>query len=265
MKKHTFWLLLLCTAMSSMSLSCTKDNEGGGGAGTTSGGFNYPLTQLYGTWDCTHVLGDNGWQAVSNMFSATFYEDGSYYGRGVLGDGAGTYTAEGNTITTYIDGRLFYRYDVIEFNGTTADMKMYYGTTQAEIDNSTRIIRVRKKAETSGTKWIATTEFGAALHRSDVLLFSDKNSGKYTISVTGTRSGITDDEGDPLYPGDNQPYLDEVNYNFSYEFDGAHGSIEYVDEDNHTQQKHFNINNDTLWLEWYGNGGLSGHIPMRRF
>lgn len=124
-------------------VSCTKNEDNAGGGGTVSA-FNYPISQLYGTWDCTHVLVDYNWQEVSNMFSATFYEDGSYSGRGVLGNGTGTYQAVGNTITTYVNGSMFYKYDVIEFNGSTAQLKMYKGTTQAEIENSTKVIKVRK-------------------------------------------------------------------------------------------------------------------------
>ncbi len=265
--KHSCTRMMLFFAALATMASCSKDNvnENGGVSVNTVNGFNYPIAQLYGTWDCTHILNNNEWQEVSNMFSATFYDDGSYYGRGVLGDGAGTYVAQGNTITTYIEGREFYKYYVIKFSGTTAELKMYYGTTQAEIENSTRVIRVQKRIELAGTKWACTLNLTPSLHRSDVIEFKDKTRGKYIISVTGLRSGITDDEGNTLYPGDNQPYYDEVEYSCAYSFMDNEGNIEYTDEDGIFQNRQFSIMGDTLWLSYGTMTGANGRIPMNRF
>lgn len=255
--KYRFKLigLALIFLIATINSSCSKDDE-------NNDKFNYPIELLYGTWDCTHILGDNGWQEVSNMFSATFYDDGSYYGRGVLGDGAGTYEAKGNTITTYIDGRVFYSYDVIDFNGTTAELKMYYGTTQAEIENSTRVIRVRKRIELSGTKWAFIMNANAAYHRSEVLIFTDRIKGKYIVSFTlANGSEVTDDEGNPVSP---EVSMEEYEYNFTYSFDGMEGSVVYTDSDGISQSRQIELKEDTLWLCVYGSP-LNGWIPMLQF
>lgn len=67
--------------------------------------------QIIGTWDATSVkFSDTDWVDISSYpsmaLSITFNKDGSYYGRGALGNGGGTYTVSGKTIKTYIDGEL---------------------------------------------------------------------------------------------------------------------------------------------------------------
>lgn len=105
---------------------------------------------LYGTWQGTDVKTQNGWVNIENsyfsdvQFSITFYEDGSYYGRGYFGNGAGTYTASGKTIVTYVNGKEYYRYDVISLEGDRAHLLMYHkGETMAE--TSEVEIKVKKE------------------------------------------------------------------------------------------------------------------------
>lgn len=57
-------------------------------------------------------------------FSITFHSDGTYYGRGYFGNGAGTYKAFGNTIETYIDGEVYFTYHVNSMTGTEAELTM---------------------------------------------------------------------------------------------------------------------------------------------
>lgn len=101
--------------------------------------FDYPMETLYGTWEGTDVKTSNGWVNIESsyysdvQFSITFYEDGSYRGRGYFGNGTGTYTASGKTIVTYVDGKEYYRYDVISLVGNRGHLRMYHqGETMAE-------------------------------------------------------------------------------------------------------------------------------------
>lgn len=112
--------------------------------------FDYPMETLYGTWDGTDVKLSSGWVNIESsyyssvQFSITFYEDGSYYGRGYFGNGAGTYTASGKTIITYVDGVEYYRYDVISLVGNIGHLRMYHqGETMAE--SSEIEIKVKKR------------------------------------------------------------------------------------------------------------------------
>lgn len=103
--------------------SCEKDS------------FNYDLNSLYGKWRITHVdTGDgSGYFDITTIYAepifgktyATFNPDKTYYGSGYFGTGSGTYTAIDNTITTYIDGEEYYKYDVISFSGSQCELKMY--------------------------------------------------------------------------------------------------------------------------------------------
>lgn len=124
--RNVLCLLLLSTLF--MLTSCQKEPA-----------FNYPMETLYGKWDGTDVKTSSGWVNIESsyfsdyQFSITFYEDGSYYGRGYFGNGAGTYTASANTIITYVNGKEYYRYDVISLSNNIAHLRMYHqGETMAE-------------------------------------------------------------------------------------------------------------------------------------
>ena len=143
-KKMRHSIIIAITIASTILLfaSCKKEETGKSGATNTI----IPLEQLYGKWYSTHYLTESGWTEIGHAtFTATFYPDGSYSGSGILGSGSGTYIVSGSTITTYINGEEFYKYDILEFTNTTAHLKMYRGTTQAEIANSTKEIKVAKE------------------------------------------------------------------------------------------------------------------------
>lgn len=123
-------IAVLCT------VSCQKDG------GWT---FYYPQETLCGgTWNGTAVYTDNHWVDITSpmfsnlQFSIRFNADGTYYGRGYFGNGSGTYKASGKTITTYVDGSLFYTYTVKTMTGNEAELTM----TSAK--GSSIDIRVRK-------------------------------------------------------------------------------------------------------------------------
>lgn len=99
--------------------------------------FDYPIETLYGTWRITHVEQKNGTMlnvthpdienTVFKPTYATFNADGTFSGRGKFGSGKGTYTAKGKTITCYIDGKEYMRYDVLSLSGDECELKVYLG------------------------------------------------------------------------------------------------------------------------------------------
>lgn len=110
----------LMAAVFSISItSCSKDDD--------DNDFNYPKESLYGTWKISQVkMSESGsytnWPMKETI--AKFNADGSYSGSGYFGDGSGTYTAKGNTITTYVNGKVYIVYTVLSLSGSTAELKM---------------------------------------------------------------------------------------------------------------------------------------------
>jgi hypothetical protein len=112
--KKFFALMLLLATMIGFS-SCSKEENG------------IPKRVLVGTWNGVAVKSNGGWIDITKYpyssklgFSATFYSDGSYFGKGSLGTGSGTYKLNGNTIKTYVDGELYLTYYVISWTETSA-------------------------------------------------------------------------------------------------------------------------------------------------
>lgn len=120
MKKVLFMMFILAS-LSCLS-SCSKDKEDD---------FNYPMETVYGTWEGTAIYSKGEWIDITHwwyedfQFSITFYSDGKYYGRGAFGTGSGTYKANGNTITTYVDGEIYLTYDIISLTNEKAELTMY--------------------------------------------------------------------------------------------------------------------------------------------
>ena len=95
-------------------------------------------SQIIGTWDATSVkVSGTDWVDITGRpglaLSITFNKDGSYYGRGALGNGGGTYTVSGKTIKTYIDGELYGTYYVKSLNGNSAELSLTMGASSMEI------------------------------------------------------------------------------------------------------------------------------------
>jgi heat shock protein HslJ len=106
-------LLFLTLALSLLLTGCSKDDDNG------IGQFDYDTEILFGTWEFTHVMGMPWkWETTS----ATFYSNGTYYGRGYFGTGSGTYKLSGSRITCYVDGEKFMWYDVISLDDTEATL-----------------------------------------------------------------------------------------------------------------------------------------------
>lgn len=120
-------MLLLATMMVFLP-SCSKDNDEPEDI----------KTQMIGTWDATSVkFSDSDWVDITNYpsmaLSITFNKDGSYSGRGALGNGSGTYTVSGRTIKTYVGGELYGTYYVNSVSGNEAELKLTMGSTSMDI------------------------------------------------------------------------------------------------------------------------------------
>ena len=120
-------MLLLATMMVFLP-SCSKDDDEPEDI----------KTQMIGTWDATSVkFSDSDWVDITNYpsmaLSITFNKDGSYSGRGALGNGSGTYTVSGRTIKTYVGEELYGTYYVNSISGNKAELKLTMGSTSMDI------------------------------------------------------------------------------------------------------------------------------------
>lgn len=131
MMKKLFSRMLLLGAVASMVVSfasCSKDDDKDENL----------KEQIVGTWDATAVKFDGGeWTSVSVGSSVgvtiTFRANGTYAGSGALGNGEGTYTLDGRTIKTYVDGQLYGTYTIRELNGSTAELRLTMGSESVDI------------------------------------------------------------------------------------------------------------------------------------
>lgn len=129
------FLLLAAVVLTLGFAACSDDDDKG---------FAYDMKTLYGTWSGSAVKIDGQWIDITSAlmskyhFSATFHEDGTYYGEGYFGTGTGTYKAVGKNVITYVGGTEFARYTVISLSDTEAEMRM-------KIDGESMDIRCRKK------------------------------------------------------------------------------------------------------------------------
>ena len=116
MKKILFLLAMLPMFIFS---ACSDDDD-----------FDYPMETLYGTWDVTDVKVEGKWYDVTTYpytkfgMSISFKSDGTFYGKGYLGNGSGTYKAPGPTFVTYLDGEEYIRYTVKSLSGDDAELTM---------------------------------------------------------------------------------------------------------------------------------------------
>ena len=86
------------------------------------------MQYIIGTWVLTDVdTGNTGGYVEWPMedTKATFNEDGSYSAEGYFGDGSGTYTLEGNTITCFVGGEEYMKYKIIELKENNCELEMY--------------------------------------------------------------------------------------------------------------------------------------------
>lgn len=123
MKKFLF-ACITCMIAGIAFVGCSKDN---------SSKFDYDLDLLYGTWRMTHIMQSNGdyfdvttpvGEIAFEPTYATFNPDGTYSGHGEFGNGSGTYSASGKTITTYVDGEEYLKYYVLSLDGSNAELEL---------------------------------------------------------------------------------------------------------------------------------------------
>ena len=73
---------------------------------------------IVGKWKITEVKTSKSGSYIAWPFKTTyalFKSDGTYYGSGYFGAGSGTWAAKGNTINTYVDGKLYVSYTLPSF------------------------------------------------------------------------------------------------------------------------------------------------------
>ena len=124
MKKLTI-MMLLAAFFTLCVTSCSKDDDDS---------FAYPMEQLYGIWKAVEIKVDGKWYDVTKYpytrfgMDITFYENGKFYGSGYLGNGSGTYSVSGKTITTYVSDKEYAVYTVNSLNGNEADLTLRMGS-----------------------------------------------------------------------------------------------------------------------------------------
>ena len=118
-------LFLLAIALPLMFSSCSKDDEPK---------FDYDINKVYGTWEVYEVNTGSGYITwLLEKTSATFKSDGSYVGKGYFGNGTGTYKTEGKTITCYVSGKEYLKYDIINLAENTCELRMYITESEEDI------------------------------------------------------------------------------------------------------------------------------------
>lgn len=121
MKKYYLSMLtvLMVAILSVGVISCSKDDD--------NNSFNYSMETLYGTWKISKMKMSEGGSYTNWVLTpttATFNSNGTYSGYGYFGNGSGTYSAKGNTITTYVGGEVYVVYTVLSLSGSTVELKM---------------------------------------------------------------------------------------------------------------------------------------------
>ena len=117
MKKYLF-LLLTLVVTSFAFVSCSDDDD------------NQYNSAIVGTWKITAVKTSQSGSYIGWPFETTyasFKSDGTYYGSGYFGTGNGTWSIKGNTINTYVGGKLYVSYEIISVTSTTSELKMSVG------------------------------------------------------------------------------------------------------------------------------------------
>lgn len=119
-------LLLLLLVLPFVFGSCSSDDDED----------NSIKDQIVGTWKLTHLDSGSGYIEVPSSMTqtyATFNQNGTYSGRGYLGNGTGTYNVSGKTIKCYVEGELYLTYEVLNVSSTIAELKMTDGDTTIKI------------------------------------------------------------------------------------------------------------------------------------
>ena len=117
MKKTLYFLMaVLFTTISLSLVSCSDDDKDA-----------VSKSDIVGTWKLSQVSTNDGISYIAWPFentTATFNANGTYSGKGYFGTGTGTWKQKGKTITTYVDGTEYIKYEVLEIAASTCTLKM---------------------------------------------------------------------------------------------------------------------------------------------
>lgn len=119
MKKYLF-LLFILVVTSCAFISCNSDDDED----------NQYKSAIVGTWKITKVKTSQSGSYIDWPFKTTyasFKSDGTYNGAGYFGTGSGTWSIDGNTVNTYVGGKLYASYEIISVTSITSELKMSMG------------------------------------------------------------------------------------------------------------------------------------------
>lgn len=117
MKTIKLFMMLLASVL--CLSSCSKDND--------ENDFNWPMEDIYGTWDITHIEAYGQWHEITDpayaslRATATLYSNGKFKFTDSVGTGQGTYTASGNKIKAKA-GNIYIEYTVVSLKDNRADV-----------------------------------------------------------------------------------------------------------------------------------------------
>ncbi|MCQ2113513.1 MAG: lipocalin family protein [Bacteroidaceae bacterium] len=125
MKKLFYFTTLLLFSVVFVSCSNDDDNEP-----------TYTEAQVVGNWRITEVKVSEGDSYTPWLFEETgavFMEGGDYLGYGYFGSGIGTWNLSGKVITTYVDGKTYLYYEILNISNNTCELKMGEPGTDSKI------------------------------------------------------------------------------------------------------------------------------------
>ncbi|WP_075559895.1 lipocalin-like domain-containing protein [Parabacteroides timonensis] len=114
--------ILLLTLIITICAGCSDDEK-----------LDFDKDILIGKWKLTKVEINGSYVDVTKppysytieAAYATFNSDDSYYGEGYFGNGKGNYKASGKTITCYIDGKEYVRYQILNISAKECELEMF--------------------------------------------------------------------------------------------------------------------------------------------
>lgn len=248
MKKVFSLMLLLATILT--FTACGDDDEPKN---------NISKEQLIGIWDATTVQfnNDGKWLDTTNRpdlaSSIYFYEDGTYYGYGALGNGDGTYTLSGNTIKTYVDGQLYGTYVVEFLVGNVAELTLAMGAETMGIRAKKSMVNLSASNDPSifasynnNSYWEYSTFDGEKLYRKE-FRFESRVCSEYCVTYT---IGNGPEFGN-FIEIDGVEYLARIDENsleyYQYSFDGK--TLVLRNNDSKIETVHSaNVNGNTLTI-----------------
>ena len=133
MKRLLSYLLIL--ALPALFLACSKGNEvansgsddqnGQGNTNTNTNDFSLNREDIIGCWQVIQAKYSEDAKMTDWEFEDTYAEfkdNGLYEGKGYFGNGQGTFSVEGNVITTKIDNVPFIVYEVTALEDEQAEL-----------------------------------------------------------------------------------------------------------------------------------------------